>query len=212
MTISTVLFDFGGVFTSSPFEAFNLYEREIGVPPDIIRTINSTNPDANAWAQLERSEVDVAEFVELFNAEAAALGHTIDGHSVLGCLSGSLRPTMVKALDVIRETHQVGCLTNNVAPSRPGVSKRPNTDMADVMSRFDVIVESSKVGLRKPDPRIYELACQKLDVAPSEVVYLDDLGINCKPARAMGMKTIKVVSAAQALAELGAILGMELLN
>ncbi len=197
-TIRAVIFDFGGVITSSPFEAFAAYEEEAGLPPGLIRRINSTDPDTNAWARFERSEIDRDTFIGEFEAEARSLGHEIDGHRVLGCLAGQLRPGMVRTLDRLSGNYLLGCITNNVSGDRG-----PDPD---VLARFDVVVESSKVGLRKPDPAIYLMACELLDITPEEAVYLDDLGINCKPARALGMTTIKVVSESQALEELDAVL------
>lgn len=211
VTIRAVLFDFGGVITTSPFEAFNSYEAEAGLPLDLIRSINATNGDDNAWARFERSEVDVDGFVDLFEAEAAVLGLRVDGHRVLGCLSGDLRPEMVNALDIISGSFRIACITNNVASSSEDpIDFGPRVAVRAVMDRFEVVVESSKVGLRKPDPAIYHLACSLLDVDPSEAVYLDDLGINCKPARAMGMTTIKVLDGQQALIDLQNVLGIDL--
>ncbi len=211
--MNAVLFDFGGVITESPFEAFNRYEDRIGVPPDTIRQINATNPDTNAWARLERSEVSVDEFAELFEAEAADRGHEMSGAQVLACLSGGLRPRMVRALEILAARLPVGCITNNVRTGHgAGMSRdgRTAAAVAEVMKLFGVVIESSVVGLRKPDPRIYRLACNALDVVPENAVYLDDLGINLKPARELGMTTIKVTDPAAALAELEAAVGFPL--
>jgi putative hydrolase of the HAD superfamily len=211
VTFRAVLFDFGGVFTTSPFEAFTRYEAAAGLPTDLIRTINATNSDTNAWAKFERSEVDVEGFVELFDAEALALGHVVDGRRVLACLKGDLRPAMVTALDIIARDHMVGCITNNVATNDDeAFPSGPKTEVAAVMDRFEVIIESSKVGLRKPDPEIYQLALDRLSVKAEEAVYLDDLGINCKPAAALGMTAIKVTSGDQAIDELSTTLGIPL--
>jgi putative hydrolase of the HAD superfamily len=212
-SVDAVLWDFGGVLTTSPFEAFNRYEEEAGLPRDLIRTLNATNPDDNAWARLERSEVDVDGFITLFEAEAATHGHTVDGQRVLDCLSGDIRPEMVEALRRCRERLRVGCITNNVPTGHgPGMASSPGRAAAvdEVMELFEVVVESSKVGIRKPDPRVYTLACAKLGVRPQRCAYLDDLGINCKPAAALGMTAIKVVSSDQALAELSAAVGFPL--
>lgn len=209
MTIRAVLWDFGGVVTTSPFEAFNAFERERGLPEGIIRRINSTNPHDNAWAQLERSDVDVAGFGPLFAAEAAALGHEVDGAEVLGLLSGRVRPEMAEAVRRCAERLVCVCLTNNFA-SGDGVGLYDAERAAEVravQAHFHQIIESSKVGLRKPDPRIYHLACEKMGVEPPEVVFLDDLGINLKPARELGMTTIKVVEPGAALDELEAAVG-----
>jgi putative hydrolase of the HAD superfamily len=207
-----VIWDFGGVFTSSPFEAFNRYEGERGLPTDFIRRVNATNPDSNAWAKLERSEIDAAAFDALFEAEAAALGHRVPGRDILPLLAGTLRPRMVAALDSCRAAgYRVGCITNNVrAGEGPGMAGDPlgSAEIAAVFARFEAVIESSKAGLRKPDPRIYALMCETLGVAPERCIYLDDLGINCKPAAALGMAAIKVENERQALAELGRLLGM----
>lgn len=208
-----VIWDFGGVITSSPFDAFNVYEAERGLPRNTIRGINAINPDTNAWAQLERSEVDGAGFDALFAAEAAALGHDIRGSAVLGLLSGAVRPRMVAALDACKAAgYQLGCITNN-APVGKGAGMSNDTETSDrvaaVLARFDHVIESSKAGVRKPDPRIYRMMTEALDVAPAACIYLDDLGINCKPAAALGMAAIKVSGEDQALADLGTLLDMK---
>jgi putative hydrolase of the HAD superfamily len=201
-----VFWDFGGVITASPFEAFNRYEEANGLPRDFIRSVNSIDPDTNAWAKIERREVSAAEFDLLFADESERLGHRVPGSDVLGCLYGEVRPEMVAALDRLHdEGFILACLTNNVLGS---TGDRPDVD--DAMRRFDHVVESSKVGVRKPEPAFYELACSTAGVKPDEVVFLDDLGINLKPAAAMGMATIKVVDWRKALSELGAVLGLDL--
>lgn len=204
-----VIWDFGGVITSSPFEAFNRYEAERGLPRDTIRRINAINPDTNAWSKIERAEIDGAGFDALFAAEARAIGFDIPGRAVLGLLSGDVRPRMMAALDRCKASGlRLGCITNNV-PAGTGDETLVRTPAMDALTRFEHIIESSKAGVRKPDPRIYAMMCEALSVAPKECVYLDDLGINCKPAAAMGMTAIKVTGEAQALADLGAVLGME---
>lgn len=212
-TFQAIIWDFGGVFTSSPFEAFNRYEADQGLPADFIRSVNARNPLENAWAKLERSEVNADEFDTLFRAEAKALGHDVAGSNVLGLLSGSLRPRVVNALKICKTKGKVGCITNN-APIGKGASMTDDDakakELAAVFDQFDHLIESSKLGIRKPDPRIYALMCEALDVDPKACVYLDDLGINLKPARAMGMETIKVTSEMQLLADLEAVTGYAL--
>lgn len=211
--VKAVLWDFGGVFTTSPFDAFNRYERERGLPVDIIRTINSNNPDANAWARIERAEIDAAVFDRLFEDEARLLGHMIPGRDVLALLSGDLRPRVVAAFRACKARFKVGCITNN-APIGKGASMTQDDqkagELAAVFDLFDHMIESSKLGIRKPDPRIYALMCEALDVDPRACVYLDDLGINLKPARDMGMATIKVTGEDQLLADLEAVTGYAL--
>jgi putative hydrolase of the HAD superfamily len=209
--VEAVIFDFGGVFTSSPFEAFNRYERERGLPQNLIRRINSTNHLENAWARFERAELDLDGFDGAFAAEAKAFGFDLPGRDVIPLLAGDVRPEMVEALRRIRARHKTGCITNNVPSMQAvGADKPDNLYRREIVEMFDRLIESSKVGLRKPDPRIYRMMCEALSVAPEECVYLDDLGGNLKPARAMGMHTIKVESGAQAIAELEAATGMTL--
>lgn len=210
--LSAVLFDFGGVITTSPFEGFAAYEAEAGLPDGLIRQINSTDPDTNAWAKLERSEVDRQGFVELFEAEGAALGHRVDAHRVLECLKTRLRPAMVEAVRQLTSTHRTAILTNNLVADEQADADgtSPTGDMDAVKDMVDVVVESSKVGCRKPETRFYEIACEQLAVDPAACVFLDDLGINLKPAKAMGMTTIKVTSGEQGLADLEAAVGRNL--
>jgi putative hydrolase of the HAD superfamily len=208
-----VLWDFGGVILTSPFEAFRTYEREAGLPEDFIRMLNARNPDANAWAKMERSEVGLAEFVTLFEAEAAAHGHKLDGWRVLKAISGDIRPQMVEALRRCKASFRVACITNNMKHGEgPGMARSPEraAAVAEVMTLFEHVVESSKLGFRKPDPRIYRHACELIGVPPERCVYLDDLGINLKPAKALGMRTIKVGDPDIAIAELEAIVGIPL--
>ena len=208
--IKAVLFDFGGVVLSSPFEAFAAYERANDLPDGVIRQLNATNPDTNAWAALERSEVDLAGFASLFEAEAAAAGHTVDARAVLDLLAGEVRPAMVAALKAIKAAGiPLALLTNNfVIGDDPDATPRP--EIIEVLALFDHVIESSVEGVRKPDPAAYRLVLDRLGVEAHQVVFLDDLGINLKPAQALGMTTIKVVDPDDALAELAAVLDLDL--
>jgi putative hydrolase of the HAD superfamily len=208
--VRAVIFDFGGVILTSPFEAFARYERDHGLPEGLLRQLNATDSDTNAWARLERSEVDWEGFADLYEAEARVAGHEIDGRAVLGLLAGELRPAMVEALRRCHDRLKTALLTNNfMVPGATGRAQ-PEGTMAELADLFDVVIESSKVGLRKPDTAIYELTCRELRVAPTEAVFLDDLGVNLKPARAMGMTTIKVDEPGRALAELEHVVGFPL--
>ena len=208
--IQAVLWDFGGVILSSPFEAFNAYEAQKELPTDLIRRVNSTNPHTNAWALLERNDISPQEFDQLFATESEALGHRVPGADVLALLSGEIRPRMVQALDTVKAAgFKIACLTNNVVSTEEPATER-QAQVRTIMHKFDHVVESSKVGCRKPEPRFYEIACELLNVSPNECVFLDDLGINLKPAAAMGMRTIKVVNPDDALAELSGHLDLVL--
>jgi putative hydrolase of the HAD superfamily len=208
--LKAVLWDFGGVILSSPFEAFARYERANGLPKDFIRTLNATNPDTNAWAKFERNEVPFDEFCDLFEAEASALGHTIAAREVMPLLAGEIRPEMVEALRRCSQRFKTACLTNNVVGFNDFPKRGRANGRDEVLGLFDAIIESSKVGCRKPDPRFYEIACDTLGITPPEAVFLDDLGVNLKPARELGMRTIKVTEPSLALAELEAVVGFAL--
>jgi len=205
--IRAALFDFGGVISTSPFEGFARYERENGLPADFLRTLNSTNPDTNAWARHERNEVTFEAFCSEYESEALALGHTIDAREVLACLSGDIREEMLDAIRRCKERIRTGMITNNISTM---TEREGPTMLTMVDGLFDVVIESSREGIRKPDPRIYAMACERLEVEASEIVFLDDLGINLKPAKAMGMTTIKVVDGVQAIAELEDVVGFPL--
>ncbi|WP_300376363.1 HAD-IA family hydrolase [Henriciella sp.] len=211
--IQAVIWDFGGVLTSSPFEAFNRYEADNGLPKDFIRGVNARNGETNAWAKLEQSKVTAEEFDKLFREESRELGHEVPGQDILGLLSGELRPRVVEALKACKSKVTVGCITNN-APVGKGAGMQSDEsragEIAKVFDLFDEVIESSKLGIRKPDPRIYSLMCEALDVDPKKCVYLDDLGINLKPARAMGMTTIKVLDEDQLLRDLAEATGWSL--
>ncbi|OSI27083.1 HAD family hydrolase [Bradyrhizobium canariense] len=205
-----MIFDFGGVLTSSPFEAFTRFETERGLPIDIIRRTNAANHLENAWAKFERAEVDIDTFDRLFATESLALGAEVRGRDVLPLLQGDLRPEMVEALKRIKAQFKTGCITNNLPANAIGSMTGRSLYVAEVMVLFDHVIESAKIGLRKPDPRIYQLMVETLKVDPKNCVYLDDLGVNLKPAREMGMTTIKVTSGAQAIAGLEAATGLKL--
>ena len=209
--IEAIFWDFGGVLTTSPFQAFNRFEAAHNLPKDFIRRVNSTNPTTNAWAQFESNAVTVERFDQLFEQESESLGHSVRGMHVLELLSGELRPRMIGVLKKCKEHFKVGCITNNMKSGEgPSMAKDEAKVAASqsVMALFDVIVESSVEGIRKPNPRIYEIACDRMDVRPDDCVFLDDLGINLKPAKALGMTTIKVVEEDQAIKDLANATGI----
>jgi putative hydrolase of the HAD superfamily len=208
--IEAVIWDFGGVITTSPFEAFARFEAGRGLPLDIIRRTNAANHLDNAWAKFERAEIDADTFDELFAAESRALGVEVRGRDVLPLLSGDLRPEMVEALRRVKTKFKTGCITNNLPANSIGSHVGRSLYVAEVMALFDHVIESAKIGVRKPDPGIYRMMTETLGVNPKNCVYLDDLGVNLKPARESGMTTIKVLNAPQAIAELEVATGLSL--
>ena len=200
MNYKAILWDFGGVVTSSPFEAFNEFESANDLPPDLIRTINSENPDSNAWAKFESNQVSIEEFDELFFQEALTKGFQVRGKDIIKLLSGSIRKNMVDFLKELKGNYKLGCITNTVN-SQDDLTDKERQLKKEAMALFDHVVESSKVGIRKPNPKIYKMSCLALSVEPKECIYLDDLGINLKPARELGMATIKVVNPEEAIQE-----------
>jgi len=198
MKYKAIIWDFGGVITSSPFEAFNKFEEANGLPKDIIRTINSENPDMNAWAQFESNSITIDQFDDLFLKEAKAKGFDIKGRDIIKLLKGSIRENMVSFLRELKSNFKLGCITNNVKPSS---EENTDNETKEAMSIFDHVIESSIVGIRKPNPEIYMMSCDALNVSPDQCIYLDDLGINLKPARELGMTTIKVIQPEDAIQE-----------
>lgn len=210
--IRAVLFDLGGVIIRSPLEAFARYEREGGLPVGFLSTLLRQNPDGNAWARHERGEVTGDVFATLFEAEARAAGHPVDARSVIALMHGGVHPDMPPAIRRIREHGlRIALVTNNF-PGSDTVGSLARPEVAEIVAMVDVVIESSREGVRKPEPAFYALACSRLDIEPAEAVFLDDLGINLKPAREMGMTTIKAVDPVQALRELGEVLQLELVD
>jgi putative hydrolase of the HAD superfamily len=212
-SFKAVLWDFGGVLTESPFVAFARFEEARGLPRDFLRKVNSLNADTNAWACFERGELSLAQFGDAFEAECLAQGHAVRGEDVVELLYGEIRPSMVEALRRCKQYYTTACLTNNIKTGRghglPTTEAR-GAEVVRIMTMFDAVFESSVIGARKPETRFYQRALAQLGIDAREAVYLDDLGINLKPARALGMTTIKVESAAQALAELESVLQLRL--
>jgi len=209
--LAGVLFDMGGVVMESPLHAIARYERERGLPPNSINRAIAAAGEAGAWARLERGELTVATFCAPFEADCRAHGVAVDGAAVMAAIAdaGVPRPIMLEAIRRLRARGlRVGALTNNWRREGPEDDVIPHR----LRSHFDAFVESRVVGLRKPDPRIYELACRELRVEPARTAFLDDIGGNLKPARALGMATIKVDDPERALAELGTLIGMDLLG
>jgi len=215
--IRAVLFDFGGVITTSPFEAFRRFERQRGLPEGLIQSINRSNADDNAWARFERGELTAEAFDQAFAEEARNAGHDVRGLEVVALVYGQVRPRMVKAVQRCRGRFITACLTNNfrnretlTASTNLASDAARDREWRDALALFDQVIESSQVGARKPEKAFFELACNRLSIEPAEAVFLDDLGTNLKPARSMGMRTIKVTDADAALDELGTMLGMVL--
>ncbi len=216
MAHSAVVFDLGGVVMSSPMDAFRAYEERAGLPHRFISEVVLSGGDDGAFSRLERGELSMEEFHEEFAHECARAGETVDVPALFAEVGAGSepRPEMLQAIALIRSAGlKAAALTNNWradgGQARDG-STTAGTGSPLLADVFDVVVESAVVGLRKPDPRIYELVCERLGVVPRETVFLDDLGANLKPARALGMTTIKVTDPEMALIELEAVLGFGL--
>ncbi|HEV3135161.1 MAG TPA: HAD family phosphatase [Acidimicrobiia bacterium] len=208
MKFEAVVFDLGGVVFPSPLDVFRAYERDHGLPHRFLSEVVLADPEHGAWSRLERGEVNFDEFCDAFDAECAAHGGTVSARELMDAVRVGLdaRPEMVTAIGAIRRRGlKTAALTNNWADDPAGTDRASPTG-----DWFDVMVESAVEGLRKPDPRIYTLVCERLAVSPTATVFLDDLGANLKPARELGMTTIKVADPDAALAELEDVLGFEL--
>ncbi len=203
--ITAILWDYGGVVTTSPFDAFNRFEAANGLPMNFIRNVNTRNIHGNAWAKMERNEVDLDGFCALFEEESRAAGHMVKGRDVLTLIYGDIRHEIVAAIERLSRHYRQACLTNNMTFAPINAEKRKQSN--EIMALFDYVFESSKVGIRKPQTEFYQLACRTMGITPNEAVFLDDLGVNLRPARDMGMQTIKVTSGHQALDALASVLG-----
>ena len=211
LRFSSVFWDFGGVITSSPFEAFSNFELNNNLPKDFIRKVNSTNHKSNAWAQLEQSKINLEEFDVLFKKESKSLGYEVSGGQILNLLQGEIRPKMVNALEKLKkENFTLACLTNNFNSGDKNQSALDdiNEERKKIMNNFDYIIESKELGIRKPDVEFYLKALEISGADPKKTIFLDDLGINLKPAKELGMTTIKVLDSHQALKELGNLVGI----
>ena len=211
LRFSSVFWDFGGVITSSPFEAFSNFELNNNLPKDFIRKVNSTNHKSNAWAQLEQSKINLEEFDVLFKKESKSLGYEVSGGQILNLLQGEIRPKMVNALEKLKkENFTLACLTNNFNSGDKNQSALDdiNEERTKIMNNFDYIIESKELGIRKPDIEFYLKALEISGADPKKTIFLDDLGINLKPAKELGMTTIKVLDSDQALKELSNLVGI----
>ncbi|MCA9504717.1 MAG: HAD family phosphatase [Myxococcales bacterium] len=212
MRFRAVLFDLGGVVLGSPLEAIRDYERELGLARNAINRVAAETAPAGAWSRLERGELDLDAFYPAFEADCRAAGLAVDARAMMGRMSQAARPraAMLEAIARLRRAGlRVGALTNNWSHTeRPGLEDGTRA----LREHFDVFVESAVEGLRKPDPAIYTIACRRLGTPPDQVVFLDDIGPNLKPARAMGMLTIKVEAPDEALRALEAALDLVLVE
>ena len=205
MLIRAVIFDLGGVVIGSPLHAIAAYERELGLATNAVNHAVVRSGPTGAWSRLERGELGLEEFYPLFEADCRALDVAIDAREMMRRVAEIAvpRPAMLEAIRKLRAGGlRAAALTNNWITEDQGTGA--------LRAFFDVFVESIAVGLRKPDPRIYQLVCRELDVEPAEAVFLDDIGSNLKAARALGMTTIKVDEPDAALAELERVAGLSL--
>lgn len=206
--IDAVVFDLGGVVMGSPLHAIARYERDHRLPVNAINRVVVDTGEHGAWSRLERGELTLEAFLTPFEADCRACGVEVSGAALMAYIAeaGVPRPQMLEAIRRIRARGmRVAALTNNWVREGQAAGHR-------LREHFDVFVESAVVGLRKPDPRIYELVCRELGVTAARAAFLDDIGRNLKSARALGMTTIKVDDPDVALRELGALLALDLLG
>ena len=206
MSIKTIIFDFGGVVTDSPIEGFKKLEQSYGISKGVISSIVMNNPDKNAWAKSERGEIGIETFISEFNKEAKNLGHTLNAREILNQLYGPLRPIMVEKIISLSKNFRLICLTNVLKDVHIFSSKERKDEVDHVLSYFDKVYESCEIGMRKPEKRIYEYLINDLNIIPEDSVFLDDLGINLKTAKMLGINTIKVINPIDALKELDNII------
>ena len=215
MKRSAVLFDLGGVVLGSPLQAIRVYAQSLGFEPNAINRVVANTAPAGAWSRLERGEIELERFYADFEADCREAGLEIEARSMMNAMAGAAgpRPIMLTAIARLRAAgFRTGALTNNWAHSDGNAGAGGNRyGTRALRGHFDIFVESSVEGLRKPDPAIYELACRRLGFLPAQVIFLDDIGGNLKPARALGMATIKVDEPHAALEALSALVELDLL-
>jgi putative hydrolase of the HAD superfamily len=206
--IKTIIFDFGGVITNSPIEGFKLLEEKHGYDKGLITNINMNNPNDNAWAKSERGEIDIHTFLEEFEKEALEIGQKIDAREILQQLYGSMRENIINKIKLLSNSkkYKLICLTNVLKGVDIFTPKERVIAVSHVMRYFDKIYESYKLNMRKPETRIYQYILNEMNIKPQETVFLDDLGMNLKPARQLGINTIKVVNPKDAINELDQLL------
>lgn len=216
MTVKAVIFDFGGVFTISPVVRFSEYERENGLPEKFIGKVIKARMEDGAFARYERGEIALDTFDVDFAAETRAAGHEVPGRVIMSLLQMEIRPEMVEAYQKLVDAGvRTGCITNNMPDS--GASdwvrgEETGPVIAQIFGQFEQVLESAQVGVRKPEPEIYQMMCDAMGLAPEECAFIDDLGVNLKSARAMGMKTVKAPlgDLQPAIDELSALTGVPL--
>ncbi len=185
--IKFVLWDIGGVLTESPFKKFEIYEKSLSLPSGSIIKINSSNPYENAWAKLEKGLISTEEFSILFKEEAKSIGITnINIPKLLNCLKLKINTEMVALLKLLSKNYENICLTNNFKDVI-------NVELKTIYNNFTYIFESSKLNMRKPEKKIYKYVLNELNIQANQILYIDDLGINLKPAREIGFLTYKFV-------------------
>ncbi|MBS3757821.1 MAG: HAD family phosphatase [Desulfobacterales bacterium] len=205
MSIKAIIFDLGGVILDSPFEIFAAFEKQHGLSENFLNRVIVESGRQGAWARLERGELTLEDFFDAFDEEIRHAGANISSRDLMSAVNdfANLRPEMIHRVRRLREAgYRVGALTNNWFLANGSTS----TGMDRLRAEFDVFVESSRAGVAKPDPKIYEMVLDELGVNAEEAVFLDDIGRNLKPAREMGMTTIKVTSVENALTEMDRVL------
>ena len=185
--IKIVLWDYGGVLTESPIINFRKFENDNNYSLNTIVKINSDNKYNNAWAKLEKDEISIEQFSKLFREEAKQFGiPNINTDKLLECLNVKLNIKMVELLENVSKFYSCVCLTNNF-------KKMSSYDFENIKHNFSLIIESCKIGLRKPEKEIYTYVLKVLKVSAKEILFIDDLGINLKPAKELGFQTYKFI-------------------
>jgi putative hydrolase of the HAD superfamily len=201
------IFDIGGVLTHSPVTRIKQYCADNGIHDGVRVAI--FGPEDGPWSRFERSELTREGFAGEFDRHISVCETKATGPAFMEWFFQGFgeRPEMVGAVRYLKGRVKLGAITNNVSRDEPAQTR---TSGIDLPSLFEVIVESAIVGYRKPEPQIFQIACEQLGIEANEAVFLDDLGANLKGARALGMHTIKVDDTLSALDELEAALGIPL--
>ncbi len=209
-TVTAAVFDYGGVLIEGGPGEVRAFGRRIGLSDEAWEPLRrELFGNDSIWSALERGEVSYEDFVVRLRERIAQAGVTIDVETAMTFMGSHdpmaqrerLRPAVLERVAAIRKRMPTALLTNNVVEWRDGWR-----DLVDVDALFDVIIDSSAVGARKPEPAIYEITREQLGVAHEEIFFLDDIGQNLKAARALGWQTVLFAEADDAVAALDAII------
>lgn len=206
--VEDAVFDFGGVFVAGGVESVQGFGDRHGLSANAWQRIRRElfHDTTGLWSAVERGEATFAQFVARLRVLCAEHGSDVslaDAANFMGNAGDTterLRPEIVDAVARLHGRMPTALLTNNIPEWRPWWRS-----LFDVDALFDVVIDSSEIGMRKPEPEIYQLTRAKLDLPHTALFFLDDLGVNLKSARALGWQTLRYDDTPRVLSVLNAL-------